>query len=249
MAKWYEKSFGEDYLLVYQHRDAQGAAHEVQKMISWLNLPAGAKVLDLCCGMGRHALALSQAGYKVTGIDLSDVLLREAKQQDKDNMVTWILSDMRHLPVNDDEFDAVLNLFTSFGYFTKDEEHIKVLQQIYRVLKPGGQFIIDFLNPDFVERNLVPESFRVSGDQRIDERRQIEGGYVKKDISITDLNSGKTRHYCERVKLYRLDLFMSMAEAAGLCIDRVLGNYNEEKYNSKTSPRMIFLGRRPMEKS
>lgn len=247
MMEWYEESFGEDYLLVYKHRDAQGAAQEVRKMASWLNLPAGAKVLDLCCGMGRHSLALSEAGYQVTGIDLSDVLLREARQLDIENAVSWITSDMRHLSVLDNELDAVLNLFTSFGYFTKDEEHIKVLQQIQRVLKPEGQFIIDFLNPAFVEQNLVPESSRVSEGQRIDERRQIENGYVKKEITITDLNGGEPRYYNERVKLYTLDTFNSMVEEAGLSIDRVHGSYDEDKYDTETSPRMIFLGRHPVE--
>src|SRR5690606_41599411 len=82
MAEWYERSFGEDYLLVYKHRDVQGAKREVHTMISWLDLPVGAKVLDLCCGMGRHSMALVEAGYEVTGVDLSDVLLREARKND-----------------------------------------------------------------------------------------------------------------------------------------------------------------------
>ena len=245
MTEWYEESFGEDYLLVYKHRDVQGAVHEVRKMASWLRLPADAKVLDLCCGMGRHSLALSEEGYQVTGIDLSDVLLEEAKELDQDQAVTWISSDMRRLPVEDHEFDAVLNLFTSFGYFTKDEEHIKVLEEICRVLKPGGRFIIDFLNPAYVEMNLVPESSRESEGQRIDERRQIENGYVKKEITITDLNGGEPRHYNERVKLYTRDEFQLMADEAGLIIDRIHGSYEEDHYEPETSPRMIFVGRRP----
>ncbi|MFC7678044.1 class I SAM-dependent methyltransferase [Paenibacillus sp. GCM10028914] len=247
MTEWYEKSFGEDYLLVYKHRDVQGAVHEVQKMASWLHLPRNAKVLDLCCGMGRHSLALSEEGYHVTGVDLSDVLLDEAKELDQDKAVSWILSDMRRLPVKDREYDAVLNLFTSFGYFTKDEEHIKVLQEIYRVLKPNGRFIIDFLNPDYVQQNLVPESSRESEGQRIKERREIENGYVKKEITITSLYGGETRHYHERVKLYTLDAFKLMVEEAGLCIDQVHGSYDEDRYEPEVSPRMIFVGRRPRE--
>lgn len=247
MTEWYEESFGEDYLLVYKHRDIQGALHEVQKMVSWLHLPDGAKVLDLCCGMGRHSLALSDEGYRVTGVDLSDVLLEEAKDLDEEKAVTWISSDMRRLPVEDREYDAVLNLFTSFGYFTKDEEHIKVLMEIYRVLKPNGRFIIDFLNPSYVEQTLVPESHRESEGQRIKERRQIENGYVKKEIIITDLHGGEPRHYHERVKLYTFDEFKAMVEEAGLCIDQVHGSYEEDEYEAKTSPRMIFVGRRPME--
>lgn len=247
MTEWYEESFGEDYLLVYKHRDIQGAVHEVQKMASWLHLPAQGRVLDLCCGMGRHSLVLSEEGYQVTGVDLSDVLLEEAKEMDQEQAVTWISGDMRQLPLPSSEFDAVLNLFTSFGYFKKDKEHIKVLQEIYRVLKPNGCFIIDFLNPAYVSQNLVPESSRISEGQRILERRKIENGYVTKDITITDVYGGEPRHYQERVKLYTLDEFKEMVEAAGLCIDQVHGSYDEDQYKPETSPRMIFVGRRPME--
>lgn len=89
MTEWYEKSFGEDYLVVYKHRDFGGARKEVERMISWLGLPPGSKVLDLCCGMGRHSLALAEAGYEVTGVDLSEVLLREARSQTGAEQVTW----------------------------------------------------------------------------------------------------------------------------------------------------------------
>ncbi|KKO54298.1 class I SAM-dependent methyltransferase [Paenibacillus sp. DMB20] len=249
MAEWYEKSFGEDYLLIYKHRDVQGAAHEVQQMVSWLSLSEGSSVLDLCCGMGRHSLALAEAGYRITGVDLSDVLLRKARECDKKNQVAWIASDMRHIPADDEHFDAVLNLFTSFGYFTKDEEHIKVLEEICRVLKPGGKFIIDFLNPAYVERHLVPESVRESEGQRIEEKRTIDNGYVKKAIAISDLDGGEPRHYQERVKLYTRDEFKMMIEEVGLRIDQIHGSYDGEAYEPESSPRMIFVGRRPAEES
>lgn len=97
MSEWYETSFGEDYLIVYRHRDFGGARHEVETMIGWLDLPRGARVLDLCCGMGRHSLALSEAGYEVTGVDLSEALLREARSQVGAEAVTWLRSDMREL--------------------------------------------------------------------------------------------------------------------------------------------------------
>lgn len=162
MTEWYEKSFGEDYLVVYKHRDFGGARKEVERMISWLGLPPGSKVLDLCCGMGRHSLALAEAGYEVTGVDLSEVLLREARSQKGAEQVTWLRSDMRDLPLTGG-FDAVVNLFTSFGYFEEDEEQVKVLREIYRMLKPGGKFVIDYLNPAYVIRHLVPHSTREDG--------------------------------------------------------------------------------------
>lgn len=245
MSEWYETSFGEDYLIVYRHRDFGGARHEVERMIQWLGLPKGAKVLDLCCGMGRHSLALSQAGYEVTGVDLSEVLLREARSQAGAEKVTWIRSDMRELPLAGG-FDAVVNLFTSFGYFEEDEEQVRVLKEVFRMLKPGGRFIIDFLNPAYVSSHLVPHSVREDGDTLIDESRRIEDGYVKKEIRLTSRHSGgPARKYQERVKLYTLEDFRSLIGAAGLKLEAVHGSYDEASYDPETSCRMIFTGVRP----
>ena len=103
---------------LYITTEIQGAKREVYKMISWLGLSQGAKLLDLCCGMGRHSMALMEAGYEVTGVDLSEVLLRESMRNDPDNLVKWLKADMREIPL-EGGYDAVVNLFTSFGYFKK----------------------------------------------------------------------------------------------------------------------------------
>ncbi|MFD0617911.1 class I SAM-dependent methyltransferase [Paenibacillus sp. GCM10027629] len=241
MSEWFEQSFGEDYLIVYKHRDRYGAYEEVQQMISWLHLPAGAKVLDLCCGMGRHSNVLADSGYHVTGVDLSEVLLSEAEAQDIEQRVRWVRSDMRSIPL-DGGYDAVVNLFTSFGYFDSDEENGRVLHEIKRMLAPGAPFIIDFLNPSYVKRNLVPYTEHKEVGLRIDQYRKIEAGYVKKEIVITDAQES-VRRYHERVKLYHLDAFRSMLSEAGLHIEQIYGNYDESVYEEDTSPRMIFVGR------
>ncbi|MDQ0172142.1 class I SAM-dependent methyltransferase [Paenibacillus tundrae] len=248
MTEWYEKSFGEDYLLVYKHRDVQGAYQEVHKMINWLQLEPNSRVLDLCCGMGRHSLALADAGFQVTGIDLSDVLLREARDMDTDNRVEWVHADMRELPLKGG-FDAVVNLFTSFGYFKEDGEQLKVLQVIHRMLKPGGSFIIDFMNTAYVTRHLVAQSTREDEGQYIEEFRKIEDGFVQKEIRITDttIPDQKARVYHERVKLYSREQLSHLLHEAGLIVDQVHGGYDEEKYDEQESSRMIFVGHRPEE--
>ena len=242
MAEWYEQSFGEDYLLVYKHRDFSGAYREVKAMMDWLSLPAGSAVLDLCCGMGRHSLALTEFGYRITGVDLSEVLLAAARRADPNQRVRWIRGDMREVPLQE-QFDAVVNLFTSFGYFAIEADNRKVLCEIDRLLKPGGRFLIDFLNPGYVERTLVPHSVRIDGEDTIQEYRKIEGGFVKKDIVIQ--SDGKPeRRYEEQVRLFALADFHRLMEDTSLVIDHVYGGYDGSSYEEDRSVRMIMTGKK-----
>jgi SAM-dependent methyltransferase len=240
MSAWYEKSFGSDYLIVYKHRDMMGAYEEVKRMIDWLQLPDHAEVFDLCCGMGRHSVALNDFGYRVTGMDLSTVLLTEARKLDDQGKVKWIEGDMRKVPLNQ-TFDAVVNLFTSFGYFESDEENSQVLQEMSRLLKPNGKFIIDFLNPDYVISNLVPSSERFTDGVKIEESRSIEDQYVRKRIVIKE-DLQQDRHYLEQVKLYRLPEFEVMLKQTNLRVDHVFGDYNQSPYVEASSPRLILVG-------
>ncbi len=209
-------------------------------MSEWLKLPEGARVLDLCCGSGRHSLVLDKLGYNVTGVDLSETLLQEAKKSDPIGAIRWLQGDMRKVPA-EGPFDAVFNLFTSFGYFEDDAENEKALHEIERLLRPGGSYLIDFLNPAYVKANLVPHSVREEGATKIDERRSVEDRYVVKRIRIRDAQA-EERSYEERVKLYELADFRAMLARTGLRIDRVYGGYGGEAYDEATSQRLILLG-------
>src|SRR5205814_3776760 len=121
---------------------------EVDDLLRLLKLPPGSAILDLGCGYGRHALPLAQRGYQVTGFDKSEHLLRLAQQSDaiaQRVQVRWIHGDMRDIPFTN-EFDAVLSLFSSFGYFEEEEENQRVLHQVQRALKPGGLLLMDLVS-------------------------------------------------------------------------------------------------------
>ena len=242
MAEWFEECFGKDYLIVYKHRDDAGAYREVRAMSAWLGLKEGAAVLDLCCGTGRHSLALAKFGYRVTGMDLSEVLLAEARRRDRAGRVRFVRGDMREVPLNE-KFDAVVNLFTSFGYFESDADNLKVLAEIRRLLKPAGRFLIDFLNPSYLRRNLAARSERTVDGLRITENRRIEGGFVRKEITLCG-PEGRERKYREQVRLYELDDFRSMFGKAGLRLESVYGRYDGSPYDPAASPRMIMIGAR-----
>jgi len=251
MGDWFKKSFGDDYKIVYRHRSWENAAREISAMMAWINIHTCSSVLDVGCGMGRHALALQKLGYKVTGLDLSEVLLSDARSMDSEGNVDWVIGDMRCLPFADETFEAAVNWFTSFGYFDDFEDNMQVLQEMKRVLKPEGRFLIDYLNPAFLVQNLVPESERVDEPTglRILEKRTIDEDFVVKKIEVKPSAAQvgihvASRNYVERVRLIGLEKFEEMLQEADLLLEKVYGDYDGSAYAADHSRRLILLGRR-----
>lgn len=241
MRPWYKESFGEDYLLVYKHRNRVHADREVTAIIDWLDLTPEDQILDLCCGTGRHAIELARRGMSVIGMDLSDVLLHHAREDSQGLDIDYVQGDMRSLPFASDSFDVVLNLFTSFGYFVDDGENSQVLAEIARILKPEGRFVIDYLNREAVKKSLVPLSEREEEGISIREERKLDGDFVRKTITISE--AGTKRRYHERVKMYTREEMEELLEKAGLTVEQVWGDYQGQPYTIH-SPRMILTGRR-----
>lgn len=240
MEHWYAHSFGADYLIVYKHRDLEKAKAEVAAMSRWLHLQPGAQLFDLCCGMGRHAISLAELGYQVTGLDLSQALLAEAKKLHGAEQVRWVCGDMREVAFAN-KFDAVVNLFTSFGYFESDAENKRVLAHIRAALKPGGKWLLDFLHAEYVVEQLVPVSEREQDGYAICETRTIEAGSVVKHIALTRPDGTKAE-YWERVKLYDLAWFEQACAEVGLTIEAVYGDYDQSGVGPD-SPRLILMGK------
>lgn len=241
MHSWYEKSFGEDYLRVYRHRNVDDAVCEVNQVANWLQLNKNDLILDLCCGAGRHTITLARQGFHVVGFDLSKTLLARAQEHAEELPIPFITGDMRELPFTNHCFDVVVNLFTSFGYFPSDEENQKVLYEMARVLKPGGRFVMDYMNPLWVTENLIPFSEREENGMNIREERRIEENTVCKTITIDDENG--RRHYYERVKMYTRNEMSEMVKRAGFLLDRIVGNFQGGTFQDYSSKRMIFIGK------
>ncbi len=246
---WYERSFGRDYLKVYQHRDESSAQYEVDQLIKWLNLPRGAHVLDLCCGNGRHAVAMAEYGFQMIGLDLSHDLLAVAKQRKIEQgigTVVWIQGDSRNVPLKDQTLDGLVNLFTSFGYFDRDEENEQVINEMSRLLKPGGRFVMDFLNAIRLRSTLVPQSERFIEGWTIRERRWIDATHVHKEIRIFDPKTPEAgeRMYQERVRLFEKEQLISMCQKQGIRIEQIYGDFNGQPFDPNTSARLILVGER-----
>ena len=240
---WYESSFGRDYLRIYAHRDAAEARAAVEALLARVDLPPGARVLDLCCGFGRHLATLLEHDLNAYGLDLSAPLLAHAAENPA--LRGRILrGDMRALPFRDGVFDAVFSFFSSFGYFTDDRENARVIAEAARLLRPGGTLTMDFLNADLLRRTLVPHDERQLDELNLTQRRWIDTitNSVEKELIVRDA-SGE-RHYRESVKLYGLPDFQRFFAAAGLTLTATLGTPTGEPHRPD-SPRLVMIARKP----
>jgi len=238
---WYKNWFGNEYLTVYAHRDEEEARHLVKLIQRYIDLQPKQKILDLCCGQGRHVLHFAQLGYKVYGIDLSRALLEVAKYKKKlEESAFFIQADMRYLPISQ-SFDLLLNLFTSFGYFESDEENKSVFHQFNHALKPDGLFVFDYFNSSFIAENLIPyHKERIKG-LLVEQERFIEGSRVQKIIRLN--REGEQSIFYESVKMYDPDNLQTMMSEAKLEILYTFGDYFGSQL-TPSSPRVIIIGRK-----
>ena len=237
-SEWFERWFGEEYIALYPHRNAAEAEKVVSLIEHVISPTRVSRVLDLACGAGRHSRALCQRWW-TTGLDLSEVLLRQAKREGVP--AALVRGDMRVLPFRDNSFDLVVNLFTSFGYFADDESHLHVVREVSRITRSGGSFVLDFLNTAQLKNALVPYDERRIGDQIVEQRREIseDGRFVIKRICLR----GTGKEFTERVRLFDPGDLSAMMKAADFKVTMALGNYDGDPLTS-ASPRVMLFGTR-----
>jgi SAM-dependent methyltransferase len=240
-SNWYENWFGNEYLTVYAHRDEEEAQQLVQLILKYVPLDKNSKIIDLCCGQGRHAYLFAQKGFDVYGFDLSRKLLQVAKYRNENNNSTFFIqADMRFLPVNH-SFDLLLNLFTSFGYFQTDQENNDVFHQFYQALKSGGYYVFDYFNSSYIVKHLERFQKEQIGDVIVEQERFIEGSRVEKIIRLN--RHGKQSTFYESVKLYTPDQILNMLEETRLDVSYIFGDYQGSPF-TKDSERIIIIGNR-----
>jgi SAM-dependent methyltransferase len=248
LVPWYRSWFGEEYLHLYPHRDQEEADQAVALVLREMSrhslgpeAEGALRVLDLGCGAGRHLRALRKAGVDAVGMDLSAPLLRQARSAAPG--CHRVRGDMRHLPFTSGSFDLVTSFFTSFGYFDSDDEDIKVLREVCRVLRPEGRVILDFLNARRVRDSLEPRDERRVGGKRVEQvRRLVDGGRrVEKRIRIR--GEGVEEDFVERVRLYDAADLAALFDAVGLVVEARFGDYQGGP-PTPAAPREILLARR-----
>lgn len=230
---WFDSPY---YHILYKDRDNTEAELFMKLLSSFLNLPSEAEILDLACGKGRHSKSLNELGYNVTGVDLSRASIKHAKRFENDRL-HFIVHDMSQ--VFPKRFDAVFNLFTSFGYFDDEKDNLRTIKAIKEELKSDGFGVIDFLNLNYVLKNLVPLENKTIDNIRFRIERSIKNGYIIKNISFED--QGKKFNYTEKVKALTLKDFKSYFDEAGVSLKYCLGDYSLNEFDEELSERLILI--------
>ncbi len=220
MDDWYDGYFNEDYLrLCALVLSEERAAAEVESIVTVLALEPGAEILDLCCGQGRHTALLAQRGYRMTGLDLSGYLLGHARKRANEIgvEVAFHQGDMREIPWTGC-FDAVINMFTAFGYFDDEAENQRVLHGVHRALKPGGKFLMEVVHRDWLAKN-----FQAKDWERLEDGTLV--WHAREFDAVTGFNTqrttlltpdGQLHHRGHRLRLYTPTELCAMLRQAGL---------------------------------
>lgn len=245
--KWYVDLFDEDYLTIYSPLlTAERTERETDQVVERLGLPEGSSILDLCCGHGRHAIALAERGYQVTGQDLSEVFLNQAQADAvaADVQVRWVHGDMRRIPF-EGEFDAVINLFSAFGYLESEEEDQRVLDQIRVALKPGGLFLLEIIHQAWLLRNFESRGWHVgTGGVMVLEERELNLLTGRNEVTVTLVDTDGTRRKKQHaMRIYSVPELVRMVRQAGLTVEAASGGLDGRKL-TLDSNRLVLVASR-----
>lgn len=245
---WYVDFFRDDYLNVYHHQfTAERAEKEAAFAERALELEAGARVLDLCCGQGRHSVVFARHGFQVTGLDLNPAYLELAEQSARAAKVALktIAADMRQIPFQD-HFDAIVNMYSSFGYLESEADDRKVLESAARAIRPGGRLMLDLLNREWAVANYIQNDWHTGSDGTLYvERRELDLASSRMHVKFTIIgpSGGRRDSVGHHIRLYTLTETTRLLQQVGLNLTGVFGGFDAEPYAIGTR-RMIVIAQK-----
>ena len=243
-SSWYRSWFNSPYYhLLYEKRDDREAADFIDKLIFKIKPSPSANMLDIGCGKGRHSRMLAAKGYHVTGIDISEESIEEARRSGNERL-EFLVHDMRQ-PFRINHYDFVFNFFTSFGYFNTQEEHHQAIKTFAQSLKKEGILVIDYLNVDYVESHLVKSSDTTKNNITFQIKRWSDQHHFFKNILVSDPGeNAEPFSFTEKVAKFTLEDFRNMLAKESMQIADVFGTYDLQPYHIHESPRLILLAKK-----
>lgn len=236
--KWFKYWFNSPYYhILYGNRNDEEAELLMDNLLAHLKPSANSRIVDIACGRGRHAIYLNKKGYNVTGIDLSEQSIKYAKQFEQKNL-HFFVHDMRKLfYIN--YFDVAFNLFTSFGYFDTEKDHLNALKSFRKTLKTDGTFVIDYFNTQKILKNLTQQETKTVEGIEFHIHKYVADGKIIKNINFE--HRLKSYAFEERVQAFMLADFERMLTKSGLLIIEKFGSYNLDAFDELKSDRLILV--------
>jgi len=247
-AAWWTGFFDDNWnRLGFESIEAEQTQRETDFIIQALGLEKTTRVLDLACGVGRHSLELARRGFRsVVGLDFTQTYIKRAMMKAKHEglKVEFVRGDMKDLPFEDESFDAVLNYYTSFGYFEREEDNQRVLAEVARVLKPGGRFLLDAISRDYIVRHFSRRGWSEHDGEYLLEERAF-------DLTSSRINSVWTyvtrKGRVERrlsLRIYSLHELRAMLERADLELKEAWGTLEREPLTWDHAHQRVLAARR-----
>lgn len=238
--EWFKDWFNSPYYhILYKNRDHQEAENFVNKLIAFLNPAKGTSILDVACGKGRHAKLMAELGFYVTGIDLSNNSISEAKKIENDRL-KFFVHDMR-IPFRINQFDLIFNFFTSFGYFDSESDNQDAIGMMCNALKKDGILVIDYLNAGRFSGEISQKETKEIDAVIFNTEKKIKNHKIVKTISIHDTKNNFAADFAEAVSLLSLDDFQELTSRAGLSLQTVFGDYDLNPFIASSSERLILV--------
>jgi SAM-dependent methyltransferase len=243
---WWRSHFDDQYLVEYEPLfDPARDRRDVARLIDVLALPTGARVLDCPCGQGRHAHLMAEHGYDVDGVDYSRTLLAKARDRGTGKLLRYTRADMRALPRRwTGRFDAVVNVFTSFGFFTEPKDDVAVLREFARVLKPGGCLVWHGASRDGVAARFLQRDWWLTADDTLIAHERhfdpLSGTLSVESHWRGPVRSGQRSH---RIRLYTATRLAELCRDAGLIVEESYDGWSGRPLR-RTSSEMLLVARR-----
>ncbi|MBB6500028.1 class I SAM-dependent methyltransferase [Pedobacter cryoconitis] len=236
--KWFQYWFNSPYYhILYSQRNDAEAEFLIDNLTAFLKPALHSRILDIACGRGRHAVYLNKKGFDVTGIDLSEQSIKYAKQFEQ-KYLHFFVHDMRKLGYIN-YYDIAMNLFTSFGYFDTEKDHVNALKSFRKSIKEDGKVVIDYFNTQKIINNLTHRETKTVEGIDFELRKFVAEGKIIKHINFE--HKSKAYAFEERVQAFTLQDFERMFEKSGLAIVNIFGSYNLEPFDVTHSDRLILV--------
>jgi len=248
ISNWWQHYFDAGYLREYEPMfDLAGDRRQVARLMDLLGLPSGARLLDCPCGQGRHAHLLAEAGFDVDGVDYSAPLIERARARGAGRTLRYRRADMRRLPATwTGRFDAVLNLFTSFGFFADPADDARVLREFARVLRPGGVLLWHGGDRDGVMAKFVSRDWWTTADGTlVAQERSFDplSGFLT--VESCWRGPGLTEDRTHRIRLYTPTQLAELMRAAGLIVEQAFDSFNDRPVGRRSSEMLLVARKEP----